>query len=141
VLLLSECGSKEDVGDLADVDAPVLRVGSKADLHRNADAAHYDVLISSSSGFGLDDLQARLLDAVIDSVPVLNAALPNRARHRRFLEEARQSIDTALQSSILDIELRAELLRQASNSLGRITGRVDVEDLLDVIFREFCVGK
>jgi tRNA modification GTPase len=141
VLLLSECGSKEDVGDLADVDAPVLRVGSKADLHRNADAAHYDVVISSSSGFGLDDLQARLLDAVTDSVPVLNTALPNRARHGRFLAEARRFIDTALKSATLDIELRAELLRQASNSLGRITGRVDVEDLLDVIFREFCVGK
>lgn len=143
VLLLSEYGSNEDVDDLVDVDfdAPVLRVGSKADLYRSSDAANFDVVISSSSGFGLEDLQARLLEAVIDSVPVLNAALPNRARHRRFLEEARRSIDTAVQSSTLDIELRAELLRHASNSLGRITGRVDVEDLLDVIFREFCVGK
>jgi tRNA modification GTPase len=38
-------------------------------------------------------------------------------------------------------ELVAEELRSASHSLGRLMGRVDVEDVLDVIFREFCVGK
>jgi tRNA modification GTPase len=38
-------------------------------------------------------------------------------------------------------EIIAEELRAASQSLGRLTGRVDVEDLLDVIFRDFCVGK
>ncbi|HEX5316770.1 MAG TPA: hypothetical protein VFX22_08970, partial [Candidatus Kapabacteria bacterium] len=38
-------------------------------------------------------------------------------------------------------ELRAEDVRLASRALGRITGRVDVEDLLDVIFRDFCIGK
>ncbi len=39
------------------------------------------------------------------------------------------------------MELRAEDLRQATDALGRITGRIDVEDLLDVIFRDFCIGK
>ena len=38
-------------------------------------------------------------------------------------------------------ELRAEDLRLACRALGRITGRVDVEDILDRIFREFCIGK
>jgi tRNA modification GTPase len=38
-------------------------------------------------------------------------------------------------------ELAAEELRRAAYSLGRLLGRVDVEDILDVIFREFCIGK
>ena len=38
-------------------------------------------------------------------------------------------------------ELAAEDLRAAVQSLGRLLGRVDVEDILDVIFKEFCVGK
>lgn len=41
----------------------------------------------------------------------------------------------------LPAELRAEDLRRAADALGRITGRIDVEDLLDVIFRDFCIGK
>jgi tRNA U34 5-carboxymethylaminomethyl modifying GTPase MnmE/TrmE len=41
----------------------------------------------------------------------------------------------------LATELRAEHLRRAAEAIGRITGRIDVEDLLDVIFREFCIGK
>ena len=41
----------------------------------------------------------------------------------------------------VDAELRAEDMRLAARALGRITGRVDVEDVLDVIFRDFCIGK
>lgn len=40
-----------------------------------------------------------------------------------------------------DVVLAAEELRQAANSIGRITGRVDVEDVLDVLFSQFCIGK
>ena len=40
-----------------------------------------------------------------------------------------------------DIVLAAEELRYAAQSIGRITGRIDVEDILDVIFRDFCIGK
>ncbi|MGR6432725.1 tRNA uridine-5-carboxymethylaminomethyl(34) synthesis GTPase MnmE [Rhizobium sp. PAMB 3174] len=141
VLLLSECGQVADPSAVEGLNVPFLCVGTKLDLHDDNDSTGFDVVISSSSGFGLPELQDLLLKAVIDSVPVLNAALPNRLRHKDFLDEARRSIDAAVRSSTLDLELRAELLRQASNSLGRVTGRVDVEDLLDVIFREFCVGK
>jgi tRNA modification GTPase len=55
------------------------------------------------------------------------------------LEEATLALRRALGASLP--ELRAEDLRLALRSLGRITGTVDVEDLLDVIFRDFCIGK
>jgi len=62
-----------------------------------------------------------------------------RARHRQALDDATQSLRRALGAPLP--ELRAEDLRLALRSLGRITGAVDVEDLLDVIFRDFCIGK
>ena len=67
------------------------------------------------------------------------APLLTRARHREALEEAAAALHRSLAAELP--ELRAEDLRLAWRSLGRITGRVDVEDLLDVIFADFCLGK
>jgi tRNA modification GTPase len=64
---------------------------------------------------------------------------PTRARHRAALEDARACLDRALRAPLA--ELAAEDVRLAARALGRITGRIDVEDVLDVIFREFCIGK
>ena len=62
-----------------------------------------------------------------------------RQRHRQNLEECQQFLARALEQA--QPELMAQDLRFAVNALGRITGRVDVEDLLDVIFKDFCIGK
>ena len=62
-----------------------------------------------------------------------------RSRHREALTNCRDALDRAAAASAS--EFAAEDLRQAVRSLGRITGAVDVEDLLDVIFRDFCIGK
>jgi tRNA modification GTPase len=67
------------------------------------------------------------------------APLLTRARHRQALEDAAASLRRARMASLP--ELQAEDLRLALRALGRITGAVDVEDLLDVIFRDFCIGK
>ena len=69
-------------------------------------------------------------------------ALVTRARHRRALEETVAALDRALAKGAEGgEELIAEELRSAAMTLGRLTGRVDVEDILDVIFRDFCIGK
>jgi tRNA modification GTPase len=62
-----------------------------------------------------------------------------RERHRAALEECVAALRRALDARAL--ELIAEDVRLAARALGRITGRVDVEDVLDAIFREFCIGK
>jgi tRNA modification GTPase len=66
-----------------------------------------------------------------------------RARHREGLEDCLGSLERALAGLKVgrDSALVAEDLRMAMRALGRITGRVDVEDLLDVVFRDFCIGK
>ncbi|MGH7115810.1 MAG: tRNA uridine-5-carboxymethylaminomethyl(34) synthesis GTPase MnmE [Stellaceae bacterium] len=94
--------------------------------------------VSALTGDGLDRLLAalgsRIAAAYRSEAPVLT-----RARHRQALEDAAASLVRALAADLP--ELRAEDLRLALRSLGRITGTVDVEDLLDVIFRDFCLGK
>ena len=62
-----------------------------------------------------------------------------RARHRKALDECCDALRRAQKATLS--ELAAEDLRLAARALGRITGRVDVEDILDVVFREFCIGK
>ena len=75
------------------------------------------------------------------------AALITRARHRHALEQTVAALDRALAHSARtqggsgNEELIAEEFRSAATMLGRLTGRVDVEDILDVIFRDFCIGK
>jgi tRNA modification GTPase len=69
------------------------------------------------------------------------AGLIGRARQRKLLQETASSLQRSISAVSLGEELAAEDLRAAAHSLGRLLGRVDVEDILDVIFREFCIGK
>ena len=69
-------------------------------------------------------------------------ALVTRERHRTILREAADALGRALaERSRRREDILAEELRLAARALGRLTGRVDVEDILDVIFRDFCIGK
>ena len=65
----------------------------------------------------------------------------SRERHRRALEDVVAALRRASRVDRDREDLLAEELRIAAQSLGRLTGRVDVEDVLDVIFRDFCIGK
>ena len=66
-----------------------------------------------------------------------------RARHRHAARETLEAVERAIQhlQRAAPLELSAEDLRVAAHALGRITGKVDIEELLDAIFREFCLGK
>ncbi len=68
-------------------------------------------------------------------------ALVSRARHRALLQDAADALGRATQSVLLGEEIVAEELRTAAQALGRLTGRVDVEDVLAKIFKDFCIGK
>jgi tRNA modification GTPase len=94
--------------------------------------------ISAMTGEGIDALLSALGQRVAEGYRMEAPAL-TRVRHRQALEEASLSLRRGL--GALLPELRAEDLRLALRSLGHITGAVDVEDLLDVIFRDFCIGK
>jgi tRNA modification GTPase len=95
--------------------------------------------VSARTGDGLADLLRALTDAVRTRFEAPGVPALTRARHRGALEECAASLHRAMTADLP--ELAAEDVRLASRALGRITGRVDVEDLLDVIFRDFCIGK
>jgi tRNA modification GTPase len=123
---------------------PGLDPGIHATKDRAADARDENmqcwkaIPVSVLTGAGLDGLLAALAARVAGAYRI-EAPILTRARHRQSLEEAAASLHRAHAATLP--ELQAEDLRLASRSLGRITGTVDVEDLLDVIFRDFCIGK
>ncbi len=98
--------------------------------------------ISATSGDGLDGLLKKLAQKAEQFLVGTEPALVTRERHRRALEDAEAALRRALKPEVSTHEdLFAEELRAAAHALGRLTGRVDVEDLLEVIFRDFCIGK
>ncbi len=97
------------------------------------------LFISALTGGGIDDLLQKLGQEIERRFGDAGAPPLTRARHRAALEKCAEHLDRALQAA--QVDMRAEDVRLAMRSLGRITGRVDVEDLLDIIFRDFCIGK
>ncbi|WP_431266771.1 tRNA uridine-5-carboxymethylaminomethyl(34) synthesis GTPase MnmE [Dankookia sp. P2] len=95
--------------------------------------------ISARTGAGLEALRARLAEEAAARAGLAAEATLTRPRHRAALAEAASWL-AELDSAPLP-ELRAESLRAALRAIGRITGRVGVEAVLDAVFGEFCIGK
>jgi tRNA modification GTPase len=122
-------------------DAPeTLRVANKTDL-ATMPAPENAIPISARTGAGLDGLLAVLLQRVRSQIGATEDAPITRARYRYELQRAQAALISFLHNSDAALELRAEDLRSAATALGRLTGRVDVEDILDKIFSDFCIGK
>ncbi|MBN9604576.1 MAG: tRNA uridine-5-carboxymethylaminomethyl(34) synthesis GTPase MnmE [Afipia felis] len=119
--------------------APVWVVRNKVDLAPAWGEGAF--AISAVTGEGVDALVSALVDYARDYFGGGEAALVSRARHRALLTEAVDALERAGQRAGEGDEIVAEELRIAIHALGRLLGRVDVEEILDSIFREFCIGK
>lgn len=132
-----------DAATLEMIDDATLVVLNKRDLMAGevpAVIAGRPVLaLSAKRGEGVDDLVAALSETVERRFAVGSAPVLTRERHRKAVAEAVSAL--ARFDPGMGIEMAAEDLRLAARSLGRITGRVDVDEILDVIFHEFCIGK
>jgi tRNA modification GTPase len=113
----------------------VLRVATKSDLG----VGDGDVAVSVHTGSGMERLRELLAQHVREMTAMQGPAPLTRARHRAALQDAAGSLDAALLAP--QPELRGEDLRLALRALGRLTGQVGVEDILDSVFRQFCIGK
>lgn len=141
VLLLEDMTNQVPLVELPD-GLPMLRVGSKHDLVAAAPAGEaYEFRISVATGHGLDQLLREISRRAEEALSGSVDLIPWRKRHVSLLTESLAFLDTALSAEHSGYELRAEDLRLASDRIGRISGAVDVEDLLDVIFSQFCIGK
>jgi tRNA modification GTPase len=124
--------------------APVWLVRNKIDLGRadgGEGVASSGFRISAARGDGIADLVGALVGFAQDFFGSMEGGLITRERQRRLLMDTAASLERSLAAVGRGEELAAEDLRSAAYSLGRLLGRVDVEDILDVIFREFCIGK
>jgi tRNA modification GTPase len=99
------------------------------------------VAISALTEQGLDMLSCGLAAIARERIGTGESAALTQARHRQALEDCAASLGSFLSGNAVEVELRAEDLRQAVRALGRLTGRVDAELVLDQVFRRFCIGK
>jgi tRNA modification GTPase len=128
--------------DLGQLTTPCLRIGTKVDLvDATAPSDRFTLTISAVEGTGLSLLLAEIGRRAGEAIGAAGDVLPSRLRHVELLRETLQHLGDGIERVDLPLELRSETLRLASHSLGRIAGAVDVEDLLDVIFSQFCIGK
>ncbi|WP_176036525.1 tRNA uridine-5-carboxymethylaminomethyl(34) synthesis GTPase MnmE [Brucella tritici] len=139
VLLLEDMSDPIEV--MPDETSAILwKIGTKADLKEES-SGNWSYRISTKTGEGLDGLLNALQSFAEAQIGQIEDAVPTRQRHINLLRSTVTEIDKAINGKNLPLELRAENMRLASQHLGRITGDVDVEEILDVIFSQFCIGK
>lgn len=139
LLLFDGTASEPDPHTLNLIDERALLVVNKADDDRSRLSLDGALRISVKSGIGLFDLIRVLGQKISREYVSRETPTLTRQRHRQNVEAACDCLRRAGGANLP--ELVAEDVRLAVRCLGRITGRVDVEDLLDVIFRDFCIGK
>ena len=133
-IALFDSTQEMDADTKAMIDADTIVVHNKSDL-----AVKDGIAISAETGAGMDGFLKTLTLRVEDIFKGSSGPVLTRARHREALNEALQSIIRSLEATMP--ELAAEDLRLALRSIGKVTGHVHVEELLDRIFRDFCIGK
>ena len=120
-----------------------LTILNKCDLH-NKENKTYDraINISVSTGDGIDHLIKQISDKVSNNFGSYSDTIPTKTR---YILGVQNSIQSLLNAKTIDLknnsELMVEELRLAIQEIGKITGHVDVEEYLEVIFKDFCIGK
>lgn len=155
VLWLTDDWANPDVeaAMLPALDGTILTVLTKADLQSDDDPgskgdersdrnSERPIVLSAKTGQGVDTLiRAITVQAEHRLKSTSPAPVLTQLRHRQAVSGCAGHLQAFLASSADEAELRAEDLRAAGAALGRITGRVDVEDILDQVFGRFCIGK
>ena len=125
---------------MALADDRSLIVWNKADKNVSRESGDEEgIHISANLGDGITELLSAIKSKIDDIIGDRNAPSLTRERHRTALQECLSCLQRAEMAALP--ELVAEDVRLAMRCLGRITGKVHVEDLLDVIFSDFCIGK
>ena len=145
VLWLTDGSDGESPASPLSKQSEVWIIRNKTDLGTDelarASDGHPRYEISAALGHRLDGLIGALVTFAEAFFATGGNALITRARHRELLEQTSAALGRAMENESVGAEVVAEELRLAARALGCLVGRVDVEDLLDVIFRDFCIGK
>ncbi|PLW76488.1 tRNA uridine-5-carboxymethylaminomethyl(34) synthesis GTPase MnmE [Cohaesibacter celericrescens] len=118
------------------------RIGSEminSGSNKNAEEKVFSV--SLHTGFGMDGFYDSFVKQIEELFSGAEDVLITRKRHEAYFRQCVDNVDKSLIYTDSPLEIRSEYLRMAGDELGKITGRIDVEDMLGVIFSQFCVGK
>jgi len=139
VLLFDGTAEMPDPHTLNLIDERAILVTNKMDADGARAQIDASLMISATKGDGMDHLLNALLDKIKSLMGSAETPSLTRKRHRTNLQDAYDALARSQEAALP--ELMAEDVRLAMRSLGKITGKVNVEDLLDVIFNDFCIGK
>ncbi|QIG48201.1 tRNA uridine-5-carboxymethylaminomethyl(34) synthesis GTPase MnmE [Nordella sp. HKS 07] len=128
-------------GPPPDLDSETLWIENKTDLAAGIPKSQAQYRISAKTGAGMAEFFAALEDRVLGMAAHADSAVLIRSRHKQISTSCVENLLRASAQSADHLELMAEALRAAAYDMGRLTGRIDVEDVLDSIFRDFCIGK
>lgn len=136
--------SDGDVGELpGDLEAPTWSVLTKIDLDVDPATIRFrkdaDFRLSAVTGEGMSDLLEAIVEWASHGGSGPGPSVFTRERHRVAVADAAGAVRAALDRH--EPDLAAEELRLAGRALGRLSGRVDPDDVLDIVFQEFCIGK
>lgn len=98
-----------------------------------------NVHISLTSNTNTSELLKKLEEKILEIIPTQNSPLITQERYRVALKNSVENLENF--SLHKNIELAAEDLRMTAREIGKITGKIDIENILDVIFSRFCIGK
>ena len=121
------------------IDDDTIVVLNKCDMADSSDVVKDAIKISALTGINLDSLLDILEKETEKRLFSAGSATITRDRHRKFLQTACDSLNRAMTAE--DLVLQAEDVRCAVREIGKITGSVEIEELLDIIFSDFCIGK
>jgi tRNA modification GTPase len=124
-----------------DLDSDALWIENKCDLVAPARIAGPRHHVSAKTGQGMAGFFSNLEQLVLKMAANGESATLIRSRHKQLTASCVENLMRASALSADHLELMAEALRAAAYDIGRLTGRIDVEEVLDAIFREFCIGK
>lgn len=139
VLMINDMHDPQTVY-LPKTSATVWSIGNKLDLSFDG-VKKWPIQFSVKTGEGWSNFVEQLNTFCQNKVVAIGEVIPARKRQVALLRDGLAEINFALNMIDIGLELRAEHLRRASDCLGRIIGDIDVEDLLDTVFSEFCIGK
>ena len=124
-----------------DLDEGSRIIPNESAIELAAEGSSTEFRISASRGEGIPALITALVSFALEYFGSGEGALIGRERQRNLLQQSMNALQRCMSAAGEGEELAAEELRAASYFLGRLLGRIDVEDILDAIFREFCIGK
>ena len=128
---------ERDATSQALLDDQSIAIITKCDLLSSQTGEGF--FISTQTGQGVDAILEYIETRIVSDYSSHSAPFITRSRHRSFLQDSLKSLEKS--TANIELELKCEELRQAAVALGKITGKIQVDDVLDVVFSRFCIGK